>query len=371
MLSRLLHHRADALLEHDRHGFLKPIDRAATKLRASEGTFYDNAASVPFASWTYTIDRTSARQHHEIGAPSWDYTVYTTYALAGLPDQAAVRRQRMDVAKRANGWRITSLVDIDVQPEAWDLGPTATVRDGSIVVIGVGAPRSELRDIEQLAADAVPRVDAVWPGDWARGAVVEVPDDAEGAQRLIGGRNIDEFAAVAAGESATDVSGRVRHWDRVVINPAAWQRMETVGRRVVLAHELTHVATGSVGKVPSWLAEGFADYVGWQDTDVPPRYIAQDLAARVQDGKAPDNLPGDGAFRGGHVDLAYEEAWLAARYVASRYGQDDLVALYRAMGREQGTSKDDQDDALRSTLGVSLRKFEKGWRAYVDETLAP
>lgn len=366
---RLLRARAEALLDGNRPGFLAPLDAAARSLRDQQGEFYDNIHGVPLASWASTIDAGTARRMPGSGAASWSYSVVTVYAFTGLNDEKTVLDQRVEVAQRPEGWRITSITDQEPRTEPWDIGRTSSVHHGRIVVLGIGASKQDLTAIEQQAADAVPRVDAVWRGGWERGAVVVVPADATEAATLSGTEQIEPLAAVATGGSGVDASGHLHRWDRVVINPSAWKRMSDTGRLVVLTHELTHVATGSLGTVPMWVSEGFADYVGWRRSGVATDTIAEELRAEVRKGHAPADLPDETDFRSTHVDQAYEEAWLAARYIAFRYGEDKLLRVYRGMAARSGTGKADQDHVLRSVLGVSRSAFVHGWRGYVEAEL--
>lgn len=368
-VSKLLRRRNKALLDHDKHGFLRSIDRAATGLRTDQATLYDNIRDVPLASWHSTVDPQSVSVHHSRGTDSWGYSMYTTYSFTGLPHQKAVRRQRIDVAQRADGWRITALTEVGTHVEPWDLGKTSAVRSGRVIVLGVDTSRKQLRAVRSLATAAVPKVDSVWTDHWAQGAVVEIAPSPSAVDKLSGGEDLDQFAAVAAGESDTDADGDVLHWDRVVINPKSWKRMDELGRRVVLTHELTHIATGSLGSVPTWIAEGFADYVGWKNTGVPARYVAQELAQEIRKDGPPQHLPDAADFHGDDVDDAYEEAWLAARYVVYRYGEHKLVQLYHELAAESGTSKADQNDALHKTLKVSRKSFTKSWSIYVKSQL--
>lgn len=367
---KLLRARAKALLDGDRSGFLAPLDGAARSLRDRQGTFYDNIHGVPLASWVSSPDRGTARRLPGSGVESWSYTVVTVYAFSGLTDEKAVLDQRVDVAKRPEGWRIIDIADRQTQPEPWDIGRTTSVHDGRIVVLGIGASKKELTAVEHQAADAVPRVDAVWRGGWEHGAVVVVPADATEAATLSGTEQIEPLAAVATGGSGVDPAGRLRRWDRVVINPSAWKRMSDTGRLVVLTHELTHVATGSLGSVPMWVSEGFADYIGWKDSGIATGTIAEELRAEVRKGHVPKDLPDEADFHGTRVDEAYEEAWLAARYIAFRYGEDKLLRVYREMAMRSGTGKTDQDKVLRSVLGVSRSAFVHGWQGYVEAQLS-
>jgi hypothetical protein len=119
----------------------------------------------------------------------------------------------------------------------------------------------------------------------------------------------------------------------------------------VLTHELTHVATrAAASDLPAWLIEGFADYVGYRDSAIPVRRAAAELAAEVRAGRLPAALPARADFDDDRRRvLAYEEAWLACRFIAARFGEERLVRLYR---REVA-------------LGMTTAAFTVAWREYV------
>ena len=159
---------------------------------------------------------------------------------------------------------------------------------------------------------------------------------------------------------------------RVLVNPGEFSTLSRAGRVVVLAHELTHVATASAGvrsnaRVPSWLSEGFADHVGYSGSGIAVTTAASELVAAVRSGHAPPVPPGDAAFdvRTGGSPAAYESAWLACRMIAERYGQPTLVRFYRAVQRRGLVS------ALRGVLDVSQAEFTRSWRAYIGGLSAP
>ncbi|MBO0829119.1 MAG: hypothetical protein J2P24_15205 [Streptosporangiales bacterium] len=367
---KLLGDRAAGLLHGDRDAFLAPLDGAARSLRDRQGAFYEHVHGVPMASWASTLEPGTGQRLPGAGAESWSYSVVTVYALSGLTDEKAVLDQRVDVAKRPEGWRITDITDQQTHTEPWDIGTTTSVRAGRIVVLGIGASRQDMTTVEHQAAEAVPRVDAVWPGQWEHGAIVVVPADATEAATLSATDQIEPLAAVTTGGSGVDAAGHLYQWNRVVINPAAWKRMSDTGRLVVLTHEMTHLATGSLGSVPMWVSEGFADYVGWKRSGVGTDTIAEELRADVRKGHVPTDLPDEADFHSTHVDQAYEEAWLAARYIAFRYGESALIRVYRAMAARSGTSTADQDHVLRKVLGVSRSAFVHGWQGYVKAQLS-
>jgi len=113
-----------------------------------------------------------------------------------------------------------------------------------------------------------------------------------------------------------------------------------------------------------WLIEGLADYAGYKGVQVPVREAAGELHREVAGGRLPTRLPDRADFGAGSARLpqAYEEAWLACRLVAERYGEARLLRLYRAAGRRP-------DTALRNVLGVGEREFTAMWRDYLREEL--
>ena len=228
----------------------------------------------------------------------------------------------------------------------------ASVARGERAVV-VGSPRPLVAEIAALADRAGRTVTRVWGGHG--GAVVLVPRTEEQAAVLAAPAKVDGLAAVATG-------------DRVIVQPAAFARLSATGRLVVVTHELTHVATAGPRAVPMWLMEGFADYVGYLDSGLPVRTVASelaaDVAADVAGGRAVLNgLPGPADFAARPAQ-AYEEAWLACRYVADRFGERRLVALYRAALREEIGA------ALREVLGLTSGDLTREWRAYARERLA-
>ncbi|MGW4639789.1 hypothetical protein ACWEN6_14730 [Sphaerisporangium sp. NPDC004334] len=177
-----------------------------------------------------------------------------------------------------------------------------------------------------------------------------------------------EQAAVLAAPAQVNGLAAVAGADRVIVEPRSFARLTAAGRDVVLAHEITHIATGAAldGSTPKWLVEGFADYVGYLDAGIPARRAAAELADEVRAGRTPERLPGPETFAAGSARQAqaYEEAWLACRYVAGRFGERALVSLYRE------SRHGDVRAALSRTLRMSLERFTAAWREYVRDQLA-
>jgi hypothetical protein len=98
-----------------------------------------------------------------------------------------------------------------------------------------------------------------------------------------------------------------------VLNPAELPRLSALGLGIVLRHEITHVATWSLisDAMPTWLIEGFADYVGNLHSGQSVDVAAAELRTEVRVGKVPTALPTGQDFSGGTAPIAqiYEEAW--------------------------------------------------------------
>ncbi|MET7337738.1 hypothetical protein [Nonomuraea sp. NPDC005650] len=226
------------------------------------------------------------------------------------------------------------------------------VRGARSVVVGQRAPRGELEEIARRADRAGRRVSAVLGGPLR--PLVVVPASASEAARLAGVGRVDGLAAVA-------------DRGRVIIVPEYFAELNSTGKDVVLAHELTHVVAGT-DHLPPWLYEGFADYVGYRDSGLPVRTAAAELAAEVRAGRLPGELPGPAAFAADGRDpvrlaRAYQEAWLACRFLADRFGEGTLVRLYR-------DARVDGVDRALAALGLSAATLTERWRDYVRDQLA-
>jgi hypothetical protein len=151
-----------------------------------------------------------------------------------------------------------------------------------------------------------------------------------------------------------------------VANPKLFDDLGKQGRRIVLTHETTHVAsTATASPVPLWLAEGFADYVAFTAVPVQDESAAKELFKAVRAGKVPATLPTPEAFAASSADLpqAYESAWLACRLIAEREGQSKLVKFYRTVHTSK--SPTGLADAFKSVLGMTEQEFVAEWQQYL------
>ena len=147
---------------------------------------------------------------------------------------------------------------------------------------------------------------------------------------------------------------------RVFVNPQVFAGLKPRGAQVVMSHETTHVATDApFSSMPTWLLEGFADFVALDRAGVPVELAARQILARIRKEGLPRGLPStrdlDPSANG--LGATYEEAWLACRFLAQEYGARALVRFYRTVDGGASTQT-----AFRSVLGTSQGQFVSRWR---------
>ncbi|TDB85953.1 hypothetical protein E1264_19430 [Actinomadura sp. KC216] len=358
----VLGNRARAVRTGDRTAFLATVGSAPAAFQDAQARLYGNLRKLPLAGWHEQVTATQAVDE-ENGVTV--VRVKVRYKLRGFDSGEGARTRYLALTQRSGTWTIVgdgSAYDFHDDAEIWDAGRLSVVEGRASLVIGDAAGLDEIA--ERLDA-AVPAVDDVVGTGWARRAVALVPADEALAAALAGpGQGAGEFAAVA---TTVPPAGFDPGGDRVVIAPGAFGRLNELGRGVVLTHELTHVATGAATDrtTPGWLIEGFADYVGYRGSEIGVRAAAGELRREVAAGRIPSALPAAAAFSGGSARLsqAYQEAWLACRMIADRYGEATLVRLYRTAGRVPEAT------ALREVLGLTPQGFTARWRDYLKKEL--
>jgi hypothetical protein len=374
-LQDVLATRSRSVLDHDRAAWLSTVDPRSAAFRDDQSTVFANLRSVPFSDWSYTFAGVaappSAERQRALGGPAWVARVQAGYRLKGYDRASSLTEQYLTMVERQGQWYVASTSDGETVPQPWDLGRVRVVRGDRVLALGT-ASTSTLKDFATAGDRAVTRITSVWGGSWPRRAVLVVPRTEKEMGRLLQrpSEGLSQIAAVTTGELADGDHGLARS-DRVVVNPNAFARLGPSGRRVVLVHEMTHVAVRSstTAPVPIWLSEGFADYVGYQDVGLSRRTIAADVLALVRRGKGPRELPGIDAFDPTKTTIApaYSGAWLACQLIADRYGQRTLVQLYRqvattpvgASGPDPGAAT---DAAFQKVLHTSVARFTAMWR---------
>lgn len=319
-------------------------------------------AGIPLEEWSYGI--TSVRRDGDRATVRADLH----YRLTGYDTAPGGSARELDLGAdlgpdgRPGSWRVRADRPAPGAPQQlWDQGPVTVVRGRrSLVLAGAGAEAGQAAAVAAEADRAVPAASAAWPRPWAGKAVVLLPGSLDGMARLLG-RPADTYRGLGAVTTGRAGQGPGPP-DRVVINPEGWAQLGETGRRVVLTHEITHVATraATTATTPMWLSEGFADWAAYRDGSTTPQQGAPELARAVRRGEIPTALPDAGAFAfGGDPEAsarAYGGAWLACRLIAEQWGEAALRELYERAGREPLPT------ALHATLGVDGAQLTRVWQ---------
>ncbi|MFJ1844136.1 MULTISPECIES: hypothetical protein [unclassified Streptomyces] len=362
-----LDRRAAAVRAHDADAYVAAVDPRATGLRTAQRRELENLADIPLSSWTYRLTDVTGQ-----GADRATADVRLRYGIKGY-DAAPVSVDRvLDLRRdRADGrWYITGdRAGKDGGGLLWQQGDVRVVRGERSLVLGAGRTEQELRAIARTADRAVPAVSGAWPERWAGRVLVLVPHTVEDMAGLLGspGANYRGIAAVTTGQAGGPDRAPA---DRVIVNPQAYGMFSTLGRRIVLTHEITHVATRArtSAATPAWLSEGFADWAAYRAEDRTAAQAAPELADAVARGELPAGLPADEdfGFAGDPVRLAqaYEGGWLACELIADHWGEEKLFAFYRAVGGHHGRDGA-VEQAMREVLATTPGDFTALWRDHL------
>jgi len=391
-LTALLAVRSRAVMRGDARGWLSTVDRSATAFRARQAEVFENLRDVPLAQWSYryvgVAPALPSARRRELGPSAWVARVLVGHRIRGFDTATSYSEQFLTVVHRRGGWVLAADDDGDGAPQPWDLGRVRVERGRHVLVLGT-APTRSLRGFAVEADRAVEQVSQVWGNQWPRRAVLVVPRTQTEFGRLLlrDRKGLGQVAAVTTGDlglapgdrvassaGGTSNGGRLARNDRVVLNPAAFDRLAATGRRVVLTHEVTHVAVRSStsSAVPIWLSEGFADYVGYRGSGVGRRTAAADVLALVRQGRGPTSLPTAADFDPTRATIApsYSSALLACDLLVDTYGEQGLVRLYRAATERTPNGGPDPQARLASAfpraLGTSQQRFTADWRQHLS-----
>lgn len=357
--------REKAVVDGDAALWRAQLTPTNSALAADEKVLFDNLQRIKMSRYSYTIlvDQPGDTPDEE------SLHVELHERIAGFDERDVVRDGRLELVRRQGHWYI----DLDrVSGDLWNLGPVQVVRQPGLLVIGRPGKHQPLSTFAASARAAMTVVErtATWP--WPRRVVLEVPGSDTELSRIVGSdgsmMGVDTYAAMAWLEwgSRDEKSSPAPPPTRVAVNPKAFQDYDGVARRFVLAHELTHVATYSLGTsgVNLWLTEGFADAVA--DAEAPDWWLVRSVD-QVTHGRLPRALPTQGDFEHQDtIDVAYAASWSLVRAVEEHWGRAATVQLYKTVAAS--TTYDD-DQAMHEGLASVLHTDEAGlvrvWQGYL------
>jgi hypothetical protein len=250
----------------------------------------------------------------------------------------------------------TARGDYGVQTPLWLLDRLAVVKTPRALVMVAGRP-AEARRFSLLADAAVRDVRKVLP-DWRGRLVVEVPGSQDDLDRVL--TTESSYDAIAAVTAPVDGSLEATAPTHVFVNPPVFSPLGRIGSQIVMTHEAAHVATdAAISTMPTWLLEGFADYVALAHVDLPVEVTASQILDEVEASGPPRRLPSEKDFKSENKALgsSYEAAWLVCRVIAQEFGERKLIAFY-----ERADADDSADAAFREVLGTTERRVTSLWR---------
>jgi uncharacterized protein YukE len=324
------------------------------------GWVHDNAKSLRIAdlSMRYVDEGAplGAGDRAEFGQDAWQGSVQLAYRYEGLDRVPAQVETNAVFVPTPEGVRIARFGGGDSRVPLWLVDHLSVVRAPQTLLAVAGGPPGRYPALVKRARSQVQRVLPSWNGP----LLVEVPrtrQQLDAAVRADPGQ-YDNIAAVTTSADGSLAPGAPV---RVFVNPSVFDKLKQRGAQVVMSHEATHVATGATFvSMPTWLLEGFADFVALDGAGVPVDVAAGQILKRIRKEGLPKTLPTTSDLDPTATGLGatYEEAWLACRFLAAEFGTDRLVRFYREVSN--GTSA---PDAFRSVLGLSQPEFVRRWRA--------
>ncbi len=383
-VAAMLARRAEALRDKDKSAFLDTVDREQKQFRDEQERWFERLEAVPFGQWRMklanstpqTVVPAEARElASRTGSGSFAALVEGEFRIEGHDNAGQHYDRVFTLTPRAGRWYISGSFDPAgraAHRELWDVGTVHVRKAEHGLILGL-EPSDRLGIYARELDDAVPAVDAVWGESWPRRALIVVTRTEAEMAVLLGGDadGYRQLAAVTRGELGLEEESAAA--ERIIVNPKAYRELSAIGRRVIMRHEVAHVAARSRTQAwtPRWLAEGFADYIGYKASGLDTDVVAQELAADVRRGLLPQTLPDDAQFAAINASLAqtYELSWLACRLIADRYGGSEaLVEFYRTVGSTGGGTEVSR--AFREVLDTTLEEFTAEWRDYVRRELS-
>jgi hypothetical protein len=355
--------RLAPLLEHGTRGQVSALAAQGDRRAAAElATLRDNVRSVGITglSMRYVAEKAdalSAGQERDLGRGAFVGEVQMAWRVGGFDRHDS--HMEVPLVFRGQGSRVGFVTARGLSGDAsplWMVDQVHVRRTARSLV--VSARRAGLVMFSHLADKAVSDVREVLPS-WRGRLVVEVPDSQRTLTRVLGSQSgsYSEIAAVTTSVDGTLSPDTPVH---IFVNPQVFDPLGDRGSQIVMSHEATHVAVGAAfSSMPTWLLEGFADYVALAHANIPVSVAASQILGRVRKKGPPARLPGPDQFssRNQALGSTYEAAWLACRLLGRRYGEHRLIEFYRASDRASSSTR-----PFRSVLGTDQTAFTRAWR---------
>ncbi len=344
-----------------------PGDRAASRELL---TLRDNVAALGIADLRLRyVDeddaRLSAERERTLGDRGWVGDVSLDWTMPSYDAGPGHREISITFVQHDAGVSfVTARDDAGEAAPLWLLDRVRVQRTPRALVATTGSQRPAR--YLPLADQAVRDVRTVLPR-WRGTLVVEVPATSQELGRVLGAAP-DAYRGIAAVTTTVDGTTTASAPSHIYLNTAVFDPLGAQGAQVVMSHEATHVATdAATAELPTWLLEGFADYVALAHVDLPVSVTASQILAQVRTDGPPRSLPGPADFdsRNQALGATYESAWLACRLLEERYGERRLIEFYDAAQRTGSAT-----EPFRKVLGTDEGAFVRAWKRYLRDLAA-
>ncbi|MFI1381522.1 peptidase MA family metallohydrolase [Embleya sp. NPDC020886] len=394
-LAALVTNRSAAFERGDEAAFLARVDRQDPTLFDGQRRLFTNLRKVPFdtARWrpigagrTVTADGSSPDRAGT--AAAWPVTVSANvafeHAITGV-DLSPVPETYVWKARCTGPDDPCTLVDLagagdaDTEtgfagyPAAWDLWDLRVERRPHVLLMAPGPDAAALRRSADLAEQAAVYTLGAWKGGagTSPGFALVLTSSRASFGRLYSSDDVQEWAAgYALAMPGTDrpVGGvRMVVDDDQLAGDAAFAPL-------LLRHEMTHALvaplarSGRDAELPTWLAEGFADWQAEADRPLAP-VVTHNIRALIDRGGFTGTPPAEEDFETSdedRVENAYNLAHLMVRYLARTFGAERVCAFYTDVVTGRHVSV---DEALTATFGVAPDRLRSDWAAWIRKTV--
>lgn len=370
-LVELLNRRSKAVTDRDKTAFMADIDKTDTDFAQRQNTVYENLIKLPFAEFSYRIGERDGfdddipadirgRYGDQVRAPG----VSIIHRIDKVDNKPVAAPWVPIFALVSSQWRLVGEgkgkgFPSGVGGQPWDAGPIVVEKSESIVGVFSANNRSKGRELVQIADEALEQVAVVRAGQWVGKVFMTAVSDRAVFDAYFGAspERVDQVAAIAV-PHYNDVpdwnSTATYSATRVIFNPD--EIKEAADQLSAdMAHEFTHAAMAPVttGWTPTWLVEGFAEYVSYKGAQIN----AESLKRALQ-GASTENLAAGEQFYDEPIN--YITGWLACRMISETYGEAKLITLYE---RFQTTSN--EEVVVSQVLGIPRTTLIKNWQEYV------
>lgn len=376
----LLARRAAAVARRDLPAFMESVDPAQPAFREAQARRFTWMGALSLNDYSLELDpedgELTRRQDRErYGVPVVVAPVEERYRIEGYGDDPVLSTAFLTFVLRDGRWRIAADADVEdlgltSSRELWDFGSVQVARSEHFMVLAHPDEARFAPEILRLAEEALPGVDEIWRRPWSKRVPILVPSSREELEELLDTPlDVSKFVAFALFSIDRDEGVR---WQgsRIILNRANFLARTAATRRVILVHELVHVATTEArgAFTAGFVEEGLAELAGAGTGGTGL------LDAQVRRGRFDAMLPEDLDFSSGsqaEIVLAYQEAASAIGYMRDRFGLEGVAGFYEAYGSariEPGTVRYHLDRSFRQALGISLEQFEREWASNVKAT---